>query len=113
VLGSHGPALDEAGDEDALLEVQMNDLRPDAEPGGQRAGLHLALAIDAEQLGPLSGEADDEHRPVHLYPVVGIRDAAGQGLRAGRHSRPDVRNDLTDRPPHDVTVARGGFPHSA
>ena len=100
LLGRDRAPFDETGDEDALGEIEMHELGPDSEAGSHLAGRHLTRPIDAEQLGPLPGQAHDEDLSCHLDLVVGVRDAPAKRRHVRRHARPDGGDDRTDRRVH-------------
>jgi hypothetical protein len=76
LLGPHRLAADEARDEAARLREEREHLRPDA--AGRRGGRRraLGLAVDAEQVGLLAGQAHDRIVVAEAHPQVAIRDPA-------------------------------------
>jgi hypothetical protein len=88
--------VDEAGDERALLREVGDHLGADPGAVGGLAGPALGLAVDAQELGVPTPEADDEGLAVHVEPEVAIGDPAPEDLRPHVLASPS-RDGVHDR----------------
>src|SRR5262245_9247289 len=88
--------LDEAGDEVALRLDESDHLGPDAECSSGPRGLVLDAAVDAEEVGVLASDPDDERVRAVLHLEVAVRDAAAERLDRVDAAGPDAPEDVVD-----------------
>ena len=92
LLDRDDAAVDEAGDQRAFDEV--DDLRPDLEPGCDAGSLVLGAAVDAEELGVRARDPKHVRIPVGADDEVVVRDAAADRLDLELPIRPHARRYL-------------------
>ena len=112
LLGRDRAALDEARDEVSLRLEEAHDLGADAQLGCDARGLVLGVPVDAEQLGVLAADPQDEALAVDRDLEVAVRDPAAEHLEHGPRAGPDPLCDRSDVHARDRTgaaaSARGG-----
>ena len=101
-------AFEEARHEPALRFEEVDDLGPDADRCGGPRRLELGPAVDPEQLGPLPGNAEDEHPVGTRHLQVVVRDPPAENLPARLPVGPDTRDDGLEARAHDRTRSPSG-----
>ena len=71
-------ALNKARHQVALRTQEVDNLGRDSDGGGRLRGGALRLAVDPQQLGALTGQAQHIRLAVRVHPEVAVGDAASQ-----------------------------------